>query len=205
MTNKEGKTVTFTLSEPLTKEQEAREKALIEAKLAKEEAKAQAQAAKSKEEALRLNEELFLRLNAEDFVGLSHTPRRRAREAALLLLFQVQTGGCGWETASAVLEMAEVKGRNADFALDLAKQAVLSQEHTDSLLASYAQEWDVERFSQVDLAILRLAVPELLAQGPDSSIVINEAIELGKKFGSEDSGPFINGILDHIRKDQLQL
>jgi len=203
MTNKEGKTVTFTLSTPLTEEEEAREKALIEAKLAKEEAKVQAAAAKSKEEALRLNEELFLRLNAEDFAALSHTPRRRAREAALLLLFQVQAGGCDWQTASHVLEMAEVKGRNVEFALGLAKQAEAARERTDSLLADYAQEWDVERFSQVDLAILRLAVPELLAQGSDSSIVINEAIELGKKFGSEDSGAFVNGILDHIRKDKL--
>ncbi len=201
-TNREGKTVTFTLTTPLTQEEEAREKAIIEAKLAKDEARAQAAAAKAKQEALSLNAALFRALNAEDFAGLSHTPRRRAREAALLMLFQVEVGGSGWDMAAGILEMAEIKGSNAAFALELAQTAYSRRLESDALLAAYAQEWDVARFSPVDRAVLHLAVPELLAAAADGSIVINEAIELGKKFGSEESGPFINGILDHILKDR---
>lgn len=204
MTNNESKTVTFTLSTPLTPEQEAREKAIIDAKLAKNEAKAAASAEAAYQQALQLNLELFKILNAEDFAQLSPTPRRRAREAALLLLFQVEAGGCSWELAAQVLEMAALKPKGAQFALELAKQAEAQRQQTDALLKTYAREWDIERFSPVDLAILHLAVPELLAQPEESSIIINEAIELGKKFGSEESGGFVNGILDSIRVGSVE-
>lgn len=202
MTGKEGKTVTFTIDAPLTAEQEAKEQAIVQAKLAKNEAKAAAAAAELHEQQAGANAELFRRLNSEDFAGLSPTPRRRSREAALLLLFQVEQGGCDWDIAAGVLEMARVKGANAEFALDSAKRAHEQRKETDELLAAYARDWAVERFSPVDLLVLRLAIPELLAEPENSSVVINEAIELGKKFGAEESGAFINGMLDNIRKAQ---
>ncbi len=70
----------------------------------------------------------------------------------------------------------------------------------DGLIKRFSEHWRLERMSIVDRNILRLAVFELLNR-PDipAKVSINEAVDLGKKFGSEDSGSFINGILDGIR------
>jgi N utilization substance protein B len=70
----------------------------------------------------------------------------------------------------------------------------------DSLISQFSEHWRLDRMSMVDRNILRLAVYELLGR-PDipAKVSINEAVELGKKFGTEESGAFINGILDRIR------
>ena len=72
-------------------------------------------------------------------------------------------------------------------------------ERIDQELSSYSTNWALDRMARVDLAILRLATFELL-YSPDvpHNVVINEAIELGKRFGTEESPAFINGVLDHI-------
>lgn len=146
----------------------------------------------------------FTALNREDYAELSGAPRRRAREAALLLLFAL-SGGSDWQQAEGILADVGVGGENADFALELARQAQARQTASDQLLSRYARDWELERFSAVDRCVLRLAVPELLlAEGDERRIVINEAVELGKKFGSEDSGAFVNAILDSIYQQQLK-
>jgi len=70
----------------------------------------------------------------------------------------------------------------------------------NSLISEFSEHWRLDRMSTVDRNILRLAIYELLCR-PDipAKVSINEAVELGKKFGAEDSGAFINGILDRIR------
>jgi N utilization substance protein B len=69
----------------------------------------------------------------------------------------------------------------------------------DALLGSCADNWSVERMSRVDRSILRMAVYELLhCQDIPPKVTINEAIDLGKLFGSENSGSFINGVLDAL-------
>jgi len=69
----------------------------------------------------------------------------------------------------------------------------------DALLGSCAENWSVERMSRVDRSILRMAVYELLhCQDIPPKVAINEAIDLGKLFGSENSGAFINGVLDAL-------
>ena len=72
-------------------------------------------------------------------------------------------------------------------------------EEIDQELSSYSTNWALDRMARVDLAILRLATYELL-YAPDvpHNVVLNEAIELGKRFGTEESPSFINGVLDHI-------
>jgi N utilization substance protein B len=72
-------------------------------------------------------------------------------------------------------------------------------EEIDRILTGASDNWKLERISRVELAILRLAVAELIyvAEIPDS-VSINEAVELAKKFGSEDSGKFVNGILGNV-------
>jgi N utilization substance protein B len=87
-----------------------------------------------------------------------------------------------------------------DFAFELARGAYEHREEVDSLIKRFSEHWRLERMPTVDRNILRLAIYELLYQ-PDipAKVSINEAVDLGKKYGSEDSGPFINGILDRIR------
>lgn len=146
----------------------------------------------------------FSAYNKEDYRGLSTAPRRRAREVSLLLLYAAVHSG-GWTATEHILADTGLKDANAEFARSLASQAYDLLAESDGLLKDYAREWDVERFSSVDLNILRLALAELRHEGEaQANVVINEAIELGKKFGSAESGSFINGILDNIFNREIK-
>lgn len=79
------------------------------------------------------------------------------------------------------------------------------QEELDALIARYSEHWRLERMTVVDRNLLRLAAYELLYEAKiPPKVVINEAVELAKQFGSEDSGAFVNAILDQIRASQLK-
>jgi N utilization substance protein B len=72
----------------------------------------------------------------------------------------------------------------------------------DQLIERYSENWRLDRMNLIDRAILRIATFELLyCEEIPPRVTLNEAIELGKRFGSEDSGSFINGILDRIQKE----
>ena len=87
-----------------------------------------------------------------------------------------------------------------DYARTLVEGSLAHQESIDRLVANQADNWRLERMPVVDRNVLRLAVYEMRYQ-PDvpAVVVIDEAIELAKKFGSEQSGRFVNGILDALR------
>jgi transcription antitermination protein NusB len=70
----------------------------------------------------------------------------------------------------------------------------------DEIIAKHSENWRLERLSAIDRAILRLAIHELRGGETPSRVVLNEAVELAKKFSSEDSGPFVNGVLDSVLK-----
>ena len=70
----------------------------------------------------------------------------------------------------------------------------------DELIVKHAENWRFERLAAIDRAILRLAIYELRATDTPPKVVLNEAVDLAKKFSSEDSGAFVNGILDAFRK-----
>jgi N utilization substance protein B len=89
-----------------------------------------------------------------------------------------------------------------DFAVELANGAHQYREEIDTLISRFSEHWRLERMSAVDRNILRLAIFELLYRADiPAKVSINEAVDLGKKYGTEDSGSFINGILDRIRID----
>ena len=76
-------------------------------------------------------------------------------------------------------------------------------EEIDSIIKEHLSRWDFDRLNKVDLAILRISVYPLLYQKDlHSSIVIDEAIDISKDFGSDDSYKFINAVLDNVRKSQ---
>jgi len=77
-----------------------------------------------------------------------------------------------------------------------AKEAVV----LDEIITKHAENWKIERLSAIDRAILRLAIYELRATDTPPKVVLNEAVDLAKKFSSEDAGSFVNGILDTVYK-----
>jgi len=93
---------------------------------------------------------------------------------------------------------------NYAFFKDLSEGAVKNQKEIDEIIAAHAKNWSVDRMSAVDRAILRMATYELLysPEKTPAAAVIDEAIELSKKFSTDKSGSFINGLLDQIRKEK---
>ena len=85
------------------------------------------------------------------------------------------------------------------FARELVDGVAAHRERIDALIAASAEHWRLPRLSRVDLSLLRLATFELLARADiPASVTIDEAIEIARRFGSEDSPAFVNGVLDHI-------
>jgi len=128
--------------------------------------------------------------------------RRRAREFALQMLYEAETSGAGipdiaahfWSASGAP---AEVRA----FAERLAGGTAAALPEIDRLLRDSLDHWRLERLGAVDRNVLRLAVYEFLHERDTPQIVvIDEAIEVAKRFGGEDSGHFVNGILDALRK-----
>ncbi len=86
------------------------------------------------------------------------------------------------------------------FANQLFEGAAHDTANLDELIAKYASNWRLERISAIDRAILRVALHELRATDTPPKIVINEAVELAKKFSSDEASGFVNGILDNYSK-----
>lgn len=87
------------------------------------------------------------------------------------------------------------------FFMELVKGVNENHDQIDSFLKQYAKNWKISRMPAVDRNIMRIAVFEFLKLADiPISVTINEAVEIGKKYGTRDSGPFINGVLDRIRQ-----
>ncbi|HED00646.1 MAG TPA: transcription antitermination factor NusB [Proteobacteria bacterium] len=126
--------------------------------------------------------------------------RRKARESVLQILYEMDLTGLGAEKAMAAFcSSFKIPEQAHDFCLRLVTGVETHREQIDTLVNEHSEHWRLNRMSRVDRNILRLAAFELLyCDDIPPKVTINEAVELGKKFGTEDSGPFINGILDAI-------
>jgi transcription antitermination protein NusB len=128
--------------------------------------------------------------------------RTKARECAFQLLYQWEVGGepmadamaAFWRLRSGVPQMRAMAER-------LARGAHARAGELDAAIAEAASNWRIDRIAMVDRTILRLGTYELLAE-PDtpSAVVLDEAVELAKRFGEADSPAFVNGVLDAIRR-----
>ena len=130
--------------------------------------------------------------------------RRKSRELALQMLFQADMGRQGADEVRRTFwaERNEVGEDVRGFADDLFRTATDRTTDIDSLIEGHAQNWRMERMAAVDRNILRAAVAEFLGfpQTP-RAVVINEAIEIARKFSSPESVQFINGVLDSVGRD----
>ena len=131
-------------------------------------------------------------------------PRRKAREYALQLLFQ-------WDiTHDRIDQIATIFFQNqeeeapavVDFARELVTGTVEHVEQIDVIIKRHAEHWRLDRMATVDRNLLRLATQEFLYdKETPKTVVINEAIEIARRFSSQESPQFINGILDSIKKE----
>jgi len=128
--------------------------------------------------------------------------RRQGREFALQMLYQIDMGG-GRErdTFSTFWEGKKPTPEARTFAQELVSGTLEHLESIDSVLRQGLEHWRLPRIAAVDRSVLRLAVFEFLNQPQTPPVVvIDEAIELAKRFGGDESGLFVNGVLDGIRK-----
>ncbi|MBI5851497.1 MAG: transcription antitermination factor NusB [Planctomycetes bacterium] len=136
--------------------------------------------------------------------------RTKARETAMQFLYQVDLRGeTVWSEVEDFLDHASKDGVLPDAdAKEFARRLILGtkrhREEIDALLKSVARNWDLRRMAAVDRNILRMSAYEMLwCKDVPPKVAINEAIELGKRFSTANSGAFVNGILDRIRIDKL--
>ncbi|MBI5740929.1 MAG: transcription antitermination factor NusB [Nitrospirae bacterium] len=128
--------------------------------------------------------------------------RRRAREYALQILFQLDMTGSDFSEAvwTEFWEGNEAEERDVkEFALEIIKGTRQHLEEIDQVIKKAAANWSLERMAVIDRNILRAALYELLFRTDiPPSVIMNEALEIAKKFSTEESAPFINGILDKV-------
>ena len=132
--------------------------------------------------------------------------RRQSRESALQALFFLDVNQSdtiqGMDDFCAEHEDALTPGVKPFF-LELVDGVMTHKSDIDRLLDKSARNWKVSRMPAVDRNIMRIAVFEMLKRDDiPASVSINEAVEIGKKFGTRDSGSFINGVLDRIRSQE---
>jgi N utilization substance protein B len=157
--------------------------------------------------------------------------RREARERAVQFLFQHDLNPSEdlegaleqfWQSQRAAA-IAEDKGKATwgekpelppptadevalrEFAEPLIRGALQHREEADALIRKYSKNWDLPRIAAVDRNILRLAIFEMLHREDVPPVVsINEAVDIAKKFSTQDSGRFVNGILDSVKAEVLR-
>lgn len=129
--------------------------------------------------------------------------RRKARETALQMLFQWDiTKDSPDRIVETFWELHEVQDDMREFAQQLFVGTVDRVEDIDRLIRKHAEHWRLDRMATVDRNLLRLAVFEFLAEvDTPKTIVIDEAIEISRRFSSQESPQFINGILDGIKRE----
>lgn len=129
--------------------------------------------------------------------------RHHARMAVVSLLYAYDLGnGNITEHSDEILEEKKIRNKQREFAMDLFKGVMDNIEVVDAAIVKHLKDWDFERLGSIERATLRLAAYEIIFGALDSAVVINEAIEITKAFGSEQSPKFINGVLDAIAKDK---
>ena len=129
--------------------------------------------------------------------------RRIARECALQMLYEFDVGKHSKdEIFRTYWQMNEHPPKVREFAEQLLKGTLLRLREIDAIIQQHAKNWRLGRMAVVDRSILRIAVYEFLSGGKTpETVVINEALEIARKFSTNDSAQFVNGILDSIKTE----
>ena len=137
--------------------------------------------------------------------GKSSGTRRKARECALQMLFAADvvrnTGLFSIDDYWRELGDGEFDDKTRDFANNLVEGTLKNNAPIDDRIRTRAEHWRIERMAIVDRNVLRLAVYEFLYEDTPHTVVINEALEIARRFSTFEATQFINGILDAIKLD----
>jgi N utilization substance protein B len=136
---------------------------------------------------------------------MRETMRRRAREAALQVLFQMDLGKVSLDDALATVASPEWPRDDWNLVVTLARGTREHLAEIDGIIARVAEHWRLKRMATVDRNILRMAICELQMTESPQGVVINEAVELAKRYSTEESGKFVNGLLGRIVRSGVPL
>ncbi len=129
--------------------------------------------------------------------------RHHARMAVVSLLYAYDLGNKGIaEYSDEILEDKKIRNKQKEFAMNLFRGVMDHLPEIDDAIVRHLKEWDFDRLGSIERATLRLGAYEALYTDLDPAVVINEAIEVAKAFGTEQSPKFINGVLDAIAKEK---
>lgn len=131
--------------------------------------------------------------------------RHRAREYVLKALYAFEQGEqASGDLVNSIIKEGRLKKDDFDFALNLFQKAIEKVAPIDEYISGMATNWKIDRLAIVDKNILRIAICEVI-YFPDipMKVAINEAIELAKKFSTNQSASFVNGILDKVMQKEL--
>jgi len=127
--------------------------------------------------------------------------RHKAREYALQMLFQWEIGRQDpHRIEEGFWRMARAEKTTRALAQEFFEGAAAGAAELDALIAAHAKNWRLERMAVIDRAVLRLAAWELRAGKTPPKVVLDEAVELAKKFSSQEAASFVNGVLDAVLK-----
>lgn len=129
--------------------------------------------------------------------------RKISRDMAMKLAYQMEISkDFSVENVDAFIAENENESAEAEFIRDIGIKLVDNKETLDSLISKYSKGWSIVRISKIDLSILRVAIAEMLYRKDISkSISINEAVELAKTYGGENSPAFVNGVLGSVANE----
>ena len=132
--------------------------------------------------------------------------RRSSRELALKFLYQHELNeGDVDEQMGRFLEQLPSPNEVKEFAVELVQSVLQQKSEIDKVLEKYSDNWVLDRMTVIDRNILRIGTCELLYNpSTPPKVAINEAVEIAKKYGNENSPEFINGILDKVYKENVQ-
>lgn len=128
--------------------------------------------------------------------------RKASRENAMKLLFEINYKmDEANDILNSFMEENELNGDDKEYIEAAVRGTIENIENIDNTIEKYSKGWKINRLAKVDLTVLRLSIYELKYTDTPDSIVINEAVELAKKFGTEKSGAFVNGVLSSVTKE----
>lgn len=129
--------------------------------------------------------------------------RKSARESTMKLLFEIS-----WrmdekdDILGNFLNENNLDENDREYIKSTVNGTIDHLNSIDSMIENYTKGWKTQRLAKIDLAVLRLAIYEIYHTDTPESVVINEAVELAKKYGTEKSGAFVNGVLSSVSKDR---
>lgn len=126
-----------------------------------------------------------------------------AREMAFRILFQIDVGKNPWQDAlKRTIEETDLSDKSLEFLEKLVKGTIEHLKEIDQEIVKYSREWTLERMANTDRNILRMAIYEIkYVEDVPPGVTINEAVELAKRYGDEESGKFVNGILGQFLRE----